>query len=75
MAGWWDIGFCESLLFPLEEGWHILKVLGPGLPLVSELGGNEAGVEARRASLCSCLVPRCSWAPAQMQLEDGAAAK
>lgn len=32
-------------------------------------------MEASRASLRSCLVPRCSWAAAQMQLEDEAAAK
>lgn len=62
-------------MFPLEKGWYILKALGPGLPLVSESGGNEMGAEAIRASLCSCLVPRCSWASAQMQLEDEAAAK
>lgn len=56
--------------------WKPSVLFGSWSPFgIAIRGGNEVGVEARRASLCSRLVPRCSWAPAQMQLEDRDAAK
>ena len=74
-AGWWVTGLCETLPFPWEKGWICLRhwvlfSFGTGVR-----GGDEVGVEARTPSLCSRLVPRCRWAPAQMQLEDKAAAR
>jgi hypothetical protein len=56
-----NIGIYEILEFLEEKGCCVFRALGLYLSLVSEIrGGSAVGRrEARRASLCSCLIPRC----------------